>query len=261
MTTLARLKPKSSQWLRPIVDLIYPRACSLCSKPIVDARCESLCPKCQAQIVPTPFACSRCSAPLPPSIAHAESCYYCKGRKWSFKRAFCYTAYAGPAAKAARRIKQPNYEPLAIELGQRIGRWLLELDSFNAAQYNVVLPIPQHWFRRLTARYNQAEVLAEQIAILLNLPLRRNDLFRTRWTEKQGTKTIVERRNSINDSFECKRHTKLQAANVLLVDDIVTSGATAHEAASALRRAGAKSVAVIAFARGVGSNRQSQPKA
>jgi len=183
----------------------------------------------------------------------AKKCFYCERRKWSFRRAYCYTSYAGTAARAARKIKQQSSEPLAIELGKRIGQWLHQHASFDSKSYDLLVPIPQHWFRRITLRYNQAEVLAENISRELNIPIRRHRLYRTRWTEKQGTKTIVERRTSVTDSFACKRTAELQGAKILLVDDIVTSGATAHEAAIALRKAGASRVDVAAFARGVGA--------
>ena len=246
------------RWYRALVDLVYPRICVLCSKPIVDWELESLCSNCESKINPTANGCLRCSAPLPASgIAMTESpkkkCYYCERRKWAFRNAFCYTAYSGAAARAARKIKQPSCEALAIELGGRVGRWLQTLAHFDIQRHDFVVPIPQHWFRRVTIRYNQAEVLAENVARELKIPVRSNWLYRTRLTEKQGTKTIVERRTSVTDSFGCKLASELKSAKILVVDDIVTSGATAHEAATALRKAGAAQVDIAAFARGVGS--------
>ena len=157
------------------------------------------------------------------------------------------------AAKAARKIKHQNGEPLAIEIGTTVGHWLRHYEPFDSTVYDFVIPIPQHWFRRVTVRYNQAEVLAENIARELAIPIRRHWLHRTRWTDKQGTKTIVERRSSVIDSFGCKKSCDLLGAKFLLVDDIVTSGATSHDAARALRKAGAARIDVAAFARGVGA--------
>lgn len=142
---------------------------------------------------------------------------------------------------------------MAIELGKRVGLWLRQHKTFDANQYDFVIPVPQHWIRRITIRYNQAEVLAENISVELKIPLRRHWLFRTRWTEKQGTKTILERRTGVTNSFGCDARDSMDGANVLLVDDIVTSGATAHDASRALRKAGANRIDVAAFARGVGA--------
>ena len=254
MTTRPKIP---NRWYRPFVDLVYPRICVLCSKPIVDWDQESVCSNCQTQITPTESGCRRCSAPLPVAqgtlVEATTKCFYCERRKWSFRHAYCYTAYAGTAARAARKIKQQSCESLAIELGSRLGQWLLQHEAFDSKLYDFVVPVPQHWFKRLTVRYNQAEVLAEKVANELAIPIRRHWLYRTRWTDKQGTKTIVERRTSVNDSFGCKQKKEIKGAKFLLVDDIVTSGATAHEASRALRQAGADRIDVAAFARGVGA--------
>ena len=209
------------------------------------------------EITPTESGCLRCSAPLPAAhgtiVEATAKCFYCERRKWSFRHAYCYTAYAGTAAKAARKIKQQSCESLAIELGTKVGQWLRQNQAFDSKLYDFVVPIPQHWFRRVTVRYNQAEVLAENVARELAIPIRRHWLYRTRWTDKQGTKTIVERRTGVTDSFGCKQKKEIKGAKFLVVDDIVTSGATAHEASRALRKAGATRIDVVAFARGVGA--------
>ena len=252
-----------NRWYRPFADLVYPRICVLCSKPIVDCEQESICLKCQTQIRPTESGCLRCSAPLPMArgipVEASATCFYCERRKWAFRNAFCYTAYAGMAARAARKIKQQNCESLANELGTNVGRWLQTHAPFDSKIYDFVIPIPQHWFRRITVRYNQAEVLAEKISHVLAIPVRRRWLVRTRWTDKQGTKTIVERRTGLVDSFGCKSIDAIKGAKLLIVDDIVTSGATAHEAARALRRAGAIRIDIAAFARGVGAFNNRKP--
>lgn len=249
------------RWLRPLMDLVYPRSCLLCAKPIIDFDQESICGRCDSQIVPTTHGCLRCSAPLPANQRQdAKTCFYCRSRKWSFRHAYCYTVYSGLAARGARQIKQPTCESLAIALGHRVGKWLTHVEHFDRSQYDCVVPIPQHWFRRVTVRYNQADVLAENIAKALSLPVERNWLFRTRWTEKQGTKTISERRTSVVNSFGCHSKWEVQGIRILIVDDIVTSGATADDAARAMRKAGAKQIDVAAFARGVSARRQKSEK-
>ncbi len=249
-----------ARWYRPLVDLIFPRICMLCSEPIVGPDQESLCDSCALDIRPTELRCPCCSAPISDTLAAlavaSKKCYYCERRKWSFRRAYCYTAYADKAARAARKIKQPTCEPLAIEIGKRIAGWLQTHPPFLTHTYDAIVPVPQHWLRRAALRYNQADVLAIQISKVLQLPIRRHWLYRTRWTEKQGTKTIEERRTGPLHSFDCKPRKELAGASILVVDDIVTSGATAHEASQALRQAGVMRVDIAAFARGVGVYQQ-----
>ena len=246
---------------RPVMDLFFPRACSLCDIPIFDPNCEAICKACFSKITTPEQRCVRCSAPLGPGIrettGHATSnktsCYYCERRKWSFRRAHCYTAYHGTAALAAKKIKQSSHEPLGIEIGKRIGEWLKQLDAFDSKVFACVIPVPQHWMRRIMVRYNQADILAERIALEIGLPVNRHSLYRTRWTEKQGTKSIADRLKDVRDSFACKPSKSIVGSRILLVDDVVTSGATANDAARALRLAGANRVEVVAFARGVGA--------
>jgi predicted amidophosphoribosyltransferase len=240
-----------------LLDLIYPRECVLCNQLLIDSSLESLCLRCREQITPTEGGCLRCSAPLSRSSSFQNdfknSCYYCENRKWSFGRAYCYTAYSDVAARASRKIKQANCESLAIEIGKMMGIWLLQRPDFDCGYYDWIVPVPQHWMRRVALRYNQAEVLAENIAKTVGIPLRKTDLFRTRWTEKQGTKTIEERLTSVDESFGCRRRRHLSGRKILLIDDIVTSGATANDAARALCNAGVGRVDVVAFSRGVGA--------
>ena len=243
------------------MDLVFPRACSLCRIPIIDPNCEAICTACISKITTPERRCMRCSAPLGAGVrdvtgdrpSNKTSCYYCKRRKWSFRRAHCYTAYHGTAALATKKIKQSSHEPLAIEIGTRIGNWLKQLDTFDSKDFACVIPVPQHWLRRMMVRYNQADVLAERIAREIGLPVNRHSLYRTRWTEKQGTKSIVDRLKDVRDSFACKPSKSIVGSRILLVDDVVTSGATANDAARALRLSGAARVEVVAFARGVGA--------
>ncbi len=254
---------RSPRWYRALLDLIYPRECTLCNRLLIDTSLESLCHRCREQIEPTQGGCLRCSAPLSRSSSFQNdfknSCYYCENRKWSFGRAYCYTAYSDVAARASRKIKQANCEALAIEIGKMIGEWLLERRDFDGGYYDWVVPVPQHWMRRVALRYNQAEVLAENIAKTIKRPIRKTDLFRTRWTEKQGTKSIDERLTSVDQSFGCRSRRQLHGRKVLLVDDIVTSGATANDAARALCTAGVGRVDVVAFSRGVGAVSNKKP--
>ncbi len=245
---------------RPYLDPIFPRTCSLCSCTIIEAERESVCEDCENQIIPTESSCYRCSAP----IVRRESdnfdfpivakCQYCEKRKWAFDRAFCFTAYSGLAKTASRKLKSKKHEPLAIYCGNLLGKWLLSHTSFDRKAYDFVIPISQHWIVRIKDRYNQAEVLARQVAKHLQLRYRPHWLFRTRWTSKQGTKLFADRLNNVVDSFDCKAASHLQGKRLLLVDDVMTSGATLHDAAKALLKKGAIHADVATFARGAGSS-------
>jgi ComF family protein len=164
------------------------------------------------------------------------------------------------AAKATKKIKYAGQEPLANALGAILGQWLNNSEILEDAAFDWIIPIPQHWIRRITTRYNQAEVLAERVSKALDVPLNRKLLIRTRLTEKQGTKSIQQRLSTVHHSFGCQPKKSLDGCRVLLVDDVVTSGATVDDAARALRKAGAECVEVAAFARGVGAIKNNTPE-
>jgi ComF family protein len=248
---------RSSRFYRPFLDLIFPRICCLCLEVIEDARYESICEECVAAMPPATIRCLRCSAPVPKvPVAESETapskCIHCKSKRWSFRRAYCYTTYGGPCARAIKKMKRPAYEAVAIQLSHAMSGWMQGESSFHRNDYHWIVPVPQHWFRRLTIRYNQAETIAEVLSKSLEIPIAKNRLFRSRWTEKQGTKSLPERLKDVRNSFSCKLNSKLKGATILLVDDVVTSGATASDAARALRTAGVAHVDVAAIARAVG---------
>jgi ComF family protein len=150
-------------------------------------------------------------------------------------------------------MKSSKYEPLTKEVANRLGDWFLSTEQ--TCRHDLLVSVPQYWMKRWRDRYNQSDVLAKVLSKKLAIPYAERALVRTRWTEKQGTKTIEERLRSVLGSISHDRKTLVKDRTVLIVDDILTSGATANEAAKALMAAGAKKVDVIVFARGASSSR------
>jgi len=178
-------------------------------------------------------------------------CGFCKGQQWDFGRAWSYTIYHSTASRAVRLMKEPHGEPLTRSIGDLLGQWLQSQEAFKPEVYDAIVPIPQHWFRRLTHRYNQATTLGERVAHCLNMHCSESILRRSRWTQKQGMKTISERRENLLEAFEVPKPQGVRYRSFLLIDDVMTSGATLQEAARVLRAAGARRVDAVVFARGV----------
>jgi predicted amidophosphoribosyltransferase len=126
--------------------------------------------------------------------------------------------------------------------------------------FDAIIPIPSHWKRRLTRSTNGAEILAESIGRTLRIPVMRRRLVACRLAEKQGTLAPKARRRNVRGVFEilpeqllrCGGPWQLEGQNILLIDDVMTTGATLDEATSVLLRAGAAKVFVAVVARGVG---------
>jgi len=259
--------------LSSMVDLFFPRACALCVELLGEDNRGCLCSHCRDLLVPLDDPCLKCGAPRGEGLqlGHPEkkrkkperACRWCRNRRWQFHRVFSFTVYVGAAIPAVRKMKEPTYEGLTRQLGDRIGDWLTgRLQSsleqpllFAPEHYDAVIPIPQHWFRKMTHRYNQADVLASRVSAAIDQPVRSHWLRRSRWTQKQGMKTVVEREFNMLGAFRAAPLKAIEGKRLLLVDDVMTSGATLHQAASALRAAGAIHVDAVVFARGINASR------
>jgi ComF family protein len=113
-----------------------------------------------------------------------------------------------------------------------------------------VVPVPLHWWRRWRRGFNQSAILARRVARKLNVPFLPRVLRRIRPTRRQTEVTPAARRENVRGAFRAVSHPALRDRSVLLIDDVMTTGSTAGEAAKALRSAGAKSVIVAVLGHG-----------
>jgi ComF family protein len=158
--------------------------------------------------------------------------------------------YEGALRRAVLRMKRPWGETLAMAISHSlfdaVGEQLVKLAS------DVVAPIPMHWTRRLFRGTNGPEIVAEVLGSRLGVPVARRLLVRRRKTRRQFNLPPSERFGNVRRAFRVAAGYHLKAVHVLLVDDILTTGATCSEAARTLLAAGAASVAVVVVARAEG---------
>ena len=156
--------------------------------------------------------------------------------------------YEGIRREIILKLKHSRSEGLAEIVGEL---WVQErIESVRNCGIGAVVPVPLHWRRRWSRGYNQSEVLAAAWSLVLEAPLRRHWLRRSRPTALQTTLTPTARQENVRGAFRAARDSRLRGATVLLVDDVLTTGATASEAAKALKRAGAASVIVVTLGHG-----------
>jgi ComF family protein len=156
--------------------------------------------------------------------------------------------YEGDLATACIRIKQPSGARLARALGEL---WLQRRrDDAALRTIDAVVPVPLHWRRRWRRGYNQAESIALAIGTGLGVPLWRRGLQRRRATTPQTDLPPTSRRLNVHNAFVARSSRRWGGARVLLVDDVLTTGATCHHAARALRAGGVASILVATMARG-----------
>jgi ComF family protein len=174
-------------------------------------------------------------------------CSNCRGRKLLFTAARTIGPYRDNLRQAILKAKHELHEPLAAALGQRLAEAVVQAPF--VAPPNLVVPVPMHWLKRLWRKTNPAETIAQSLAKTLHLPLASQALVCRRILRRQATLTPAQRRLNVRGAFRAGRWLNLAGKHVLLVDDVMTTGATAHEASRALLDAGASTVYVATVAR------------
>jgi predicted amidophosphoribosyltransferase len=159
--------------------------------------------------------------------------------------------YSGRFREIALRMKQAEGDALSLTVGRLI--WRMRSEQLAQLQADVVVPIPLHWRRRMVHRTNSAAMLAEVLSSKMGVPLADRLLRRNRSTLRQFDLNPPKRWENVRKAFAVRAGYHLRDAHVLLVDDILTTGATCSEAARALRNAGAARVTVVVVARAFGN--------
>lgn len=236
-----------SSW-KPLLDLLYPRACAGCGCALpVDA--HHVCWDCRAALRPiAPPHCALCGNPVEGRVDHAYVCYHCTQMQPVFDRARSALHFEGVAAQVIHRFKYNQALWLEDDLVDL-------LEACTAVHYadrafDAVVPVPLYHARQRARGYNQAAVLAAGLARRLRRPLWTRVVSRRRPTETQTHLTARDRLTNVKGAFQVRRSTRIPGRHLLLVDDVMTTGATTSACAQALKEAGAASVCVVTLARG-----------
>jgi ComF family protein len=220
----------------PILDLLFPPACAACgTRPAPGAFCAA----CAGALEPLPQRrCARCALPL----EGGAICPPCRRDPPAFDRLGAAFVHGGPVADAVHRLKYRGRREVAAALAPILaGRFHREL-----AAAHVVAPIPLHASRRVERRYDQAALLAREVARLAGCPLDPRLLVRVRATTGQVGQGRAARLRNLEGAFTARA---VPGRRVLLIDDVVTTAATASAASAALKQAGAREVVVVAVSR------------
>ncbi len=242
MAALERLGPV----LRGALRVVYPPQCLTCETPVAEE--GTLCPACWPDVrLIHGLACDKCGIPLPGESATAVLCDDCLtiARPWGRGRAVLL--YGGGARRLVLGLKYGDRHDVAAPAGRwmaRVARPLLRPDS-------VIAPVPLHWWRLFRRRYNQSALLAAALAHETGAELVPDLLIRNRHTGNQDGRSRADRFANLHGAIVARpsRSPRIAGRHVLLVDDVMTSGATLAAASEACFKAGADAVDVIALAR------------
>jgi ComF family protein len=232
--------------VRGFQQLIFPAVCARC-EALVPHPAEDFCAACTHALTDDPnFTCPRCTSTVGEYSDVSAGCPRCREERYYFGSATRLGGYDGPLRDAVLAMKHRAGETLAECVGRLWARHHAE--RFRALGVRVVIPVPLHWWRRLRRGYNQAEALAAAIARHLRIDHRPGWLCRTRPTASQAQLPESTRRTNVRGAFRAARGARVAGLNVLLVDDVLTTGSTASEAARVLREGGAAAVHVAVLA-------------
>ncbi|MCA9247517.1 MAG: ComF family protein [Planctomycetales bacterium] len=187
---------------------------------------------------------------MPLTAGTGVVCLECEKKQFRFDSTITMGSYEGLIRDAVLRMKHNGQEALSMAVADAI--WNECEARLFRLELDVVAPVPMHWWRRLTRGVNGPELLAENLARRLRIPVANRLLIRRRNTSLQIDLTPAERRRNLHNAFRASAGYHLDGARVLLVDDVMTTGATANEAARTLKRAGAGQVDVFVFGRAHG---------
>jgi predicted amidophosphoribosyltransferase len=244
------------EFARGAADFVYPPACRMCQAELPErdptpGAAAPFCDVCRAELLVTHgLACFKCGASIGPHLDPLVPCSFCRHENYAFERVLRLGVYDTALRTACLRAKSAGSEPLAAGLAELL--WDCEHAALTQAGIDVVMPVPHHWLRRFYSSHNAALTLASSWASRLKVPLATHILRKCRWTRPQARLPPYERRQNLRNAFVASPSAGLSGAAVLLADDVMTTGATAHETTRVLLQAGAARVVVAVIARGLG---------
>jgi len=230
-----------------LAELCYPIRCWGCGRrwPRVG---EWLCEECEEDLVGHGLLrCGRCGQFVGPGALVGGGCWECRDRQFAFSAAVAAVPYAEATRAMVHRFKYQGHDYLA----RLMGSLMVEVARQERldALCEVVVGVPLHWRRRLSRGYDQAALLAAEVSRGLGLPMVVGALVRRRHTLPQAGLSRAGRIRNVAGGFVVARPAGFRERTVLMVDDVLTTGATADACARALEEVGVGHVFVLTFAR------------
>ncbi len=220
-----------------LLDQVVGGGCPLCRAPG-----DTICRACLEGLPLNRYACPRCAVPMPRDLGPAVLCGDCLSQAPAFDRALAPLLYQPPIDDLVAGFKYHH----RLNWGRILGDLLADHLVHHAAPPALLLPIPTTAVRLRERGFNQAAELARRLALRLGIPWRTSLLLRIREADHQQGLSGSQRRRNMRGAFACRGRLP---ARIALIDDVITTGATARAASAALKDAGVEWVEVWAVAR------------
>lgn len=232
-----------------LVGVVLPPTCVACRKPVSEA--NGLCSACWSKIgfIERPY-CERLGTPFAHDMDGSLLSLAAMADPPAFQRARAAARYSDVARDLVHLLKYGD----RLDLVHPFGTWMARAGAEILAQADLLVPVPLHWTRLWQRRFNQSAALARVVSRISHVPVADYVLVRTRATPPQIGLGRSERASNVQGAFEVPKAARadIKGKNLVLVDDVLTSGATANACARALLRTGAQQVDVLVLSRVVG---------
>lgn len=221
-----------------VLEFIYPPRCVFCNEIIEVGKSKLICDNCKNNIrFIEGDTCLKCGKPL--NDNEEKTCKQCLKYDFVYKKGISLLCYEGFARDAIHRFKYKNHPEYAKIFAQLMYDYSEDKTFFNA---NYLIPIPMFIKKKKSRGFNQAELIANEFSKISNIPVLEDVLIRIKKTKKQSDLNFKERQNNIKDAFKVERSDRIKNKNILLIDDIYTTGSTINECSKILLDAGARDI-------------------
>ncbi len=229
--------------VRQALNFVFPPLCPYCGERL--ERAHSVCPKCFGRIrfIGEP-RCDWCGRPFDFKVWGTTLCGKCLTARYAYDKARAAFVYDDFSRAPILQLKHARKTELAGMLTQ----FLYVAGQELFPETDAIVCVPIHRYRLMKRTFNQAGILARLLAKKIDKPFLAGALKRVRPTKSQGHLSPTNRKRNVANAFRVSKNVHVKGRSILLIDDVLTTGATVNECAKALKRAGAKSVFVLTVA-------------
>lgn len=238
-----------------ILNFVFPLDCKMCEKPIRESKGYSICEDCfkTIELIERPY-CEKCGKPLIPTDFFKQNrkilCLDCKREKYSFEFSRSTGVYDKVLKKCIHLFKYYGEKKLAKPLGKLMVDSLVKNDEFKK-KIDLIIPVPLHRNDLKKRGFNQSILLGRVIGNYFSIPVRENVLIKKKLTPFQVNLSKKERKKNILRVFSVEKPEEIKGKNILILDDVFTTGSTVEECTKELMKAQAKNIFVLTLARTV----------
>ncbi len=233
------------QYFSSIWDKLMPDnfSCIFCGNEVKD-NIFAVCDKCYNGIKKTKKICKKCGSPIE---SKSDFCLFCKKYKRNFDFARAPLVYENEVANTIKNFKYNNQKWLAKYFAHFLKEeYYKNKDEFTNISY--IIPVPLHIQKQKLRGYNQAELLARELSKLIDINVRLDILERIKNTNTQTNLSYIERQKNLENAFKVNNKKDIKNKNILIIDDVLTTGSTSDHCSKILKQNGARKVYVLTVA-------------